>query len=159
MAEKERKWRQLTHSDKKKYAQGMRRLNLGYWGYPVSILRAIHLTTKEGNDNTTKTFAKHLRKMVGDWRSEGYEIEYCGALEYSPGKGLLHLHGLLRIKGGYFLDGNIHKARRKLGDTWNKIHGAFVVEITNVKNNQELRQYIIKHIMKEYLGEEEENEK
>jgi hypothetical protein len=150
------KWRKLSHSDKMKYAQGMRRLNLGYWGYPVSILRAFHLTTREGDDNTTKTFAKHLRKMVNDWRAAGYDIEYCGALEYSPGKGLLHLHGLLRIKGGYFLDGNIHKVRRMLGDKWNKIHNAFVVQITYVKNNQELREYIIKHIMKEYLGEDED---
>lgn len=55
-------WRELTQAEKIKYAMAMRRLNLGTWGYPVSVLRAIHLTTREGNDNTTAVFAKDLRK-------------------------------------------------------------------------------------------------
>jgi hypothetical protein len=155
MNEFKSEWRELTHSDKMKYAQGMRRLNLGFWGYPASTLRAAHLTTREGDDNTPKVFSKDLRKLISFWRSQGYDIEYCGALEHSPGKGLLHWHGLLRIKGGYFLDGNIHKVRRMLGDKWNEIHHAFVVEVTQVNNHLELREYISKHIMKEYIDEEE----
>ena len=155
MSEFNKEWRELTHSDKMKYMQGMRRLNLGFWGYPASTLRAVHLTTREGDDNTQGVFSKHLRKLISFWRSQGYEIEYCGALEHSPGKGLLHWHGLVRIKGGYFLDGNIHKVRRLLGDKWNEIHHAFVVEITQVNSYLELREYISKHIMKEYIAEEE----
>lgn len=154
--ERERlEWRELTHTEKMKYAQGMRRLNLGYWGYPVSTLRAIHLTTREGDDNTTARFARDLRRLISGFRREGYAIEYCGALEYSPGKGLLHWHGLLRVKGGYFVDKDIHRMRRVLGDRWNAVHGAFAVEIKPVRTNLELRAYILKHIMKEYVGEDE----
>jgi hypothetical protein len=149
MAKYERKWRELTHGEKVKYAMAMRRLNLGFWGYPLSVLRAIHLTTKEGNDNTTKVFARDLRKLVGGYRAEGYDIDYDGALEYTPQKGLLHWHGLLRIKGGYF-----PVSRRMLGDKWNEIHGAFAVQIKAVNNNKELREYIVKHIIKEFLGED-----
>jgi len=144
-------WRELTHGEKMKYAMAMRRLNLGVWGYPVSTLRAIHLTTREGNDNTTKVFARDLRKLIGGWRAEGYDVQYDGALEYSPGKGLLHWHGILRIKGGYF-----PITRRMLGDRWNECHDAFVVKITKVNGNKELREYIIKHILKEYVGEDDE---
>lgn len=150
MVKHKQKWRELTHSEKMRYAQAMRRLNLGYWGYPVSTLRAIHLTTREGNDNTTKVFAEDLRKLVGGYRAEGYDVQYCGALEYTPGKGLLHWHGLFRIKGGYF-----PVTRRMLGDSWNVCHGAFVVKIAPVKSNKELREYIVKHVMKEYVGEDE----
>ena len=128
-------------NEKAQYAMGMRRLNLGFWGYPLSTLRAIHLTTREGNDNTTKVFARDLRKLVSSFRAEGYDVQYCGVLEYTPEKGLLHWHGLVRIKGGYF-----PVTRRMLGDRWNVCHGAFVVQIQPVDTKKELR---------EYVGEEE----
>jgi hypothetical protein len=161
MAKQKREWRELAHSEKMKYAMAMRRLNLGYWGYPVSTLKAIHLTTREGNDNTTAVFARDLRELVGGFRAEGYDVQYCGALEYTPGKGLLHWHGLFRVKGGYFIlpmstPKDKAKVRRVLGDRWNVCHGAFVVEIKPVRNNKELREYITKHIMKEYVGEDED---
>jgi hypothetical protein len=150
MAKYRHEWRELTHNEKAKYAVAMRRLNLGYWGYALSTLRAVHLTTREGNDNTPEVFARDLRKLVGSFRAEGYELEYDGALEYSPQKGLLHWHGLFRIKGGYF-----PVTRRMLGDKWNKYHGAFVVKITPVNTNKELREYVVKHILKEYVGEDD----
>jgi hypothetical protein len=143
-------WRKLTHNEKAKYAVAVRRLNLGYWGYALSTLRAVHLTTREGDDNTSGVFARDLRKTVGMYRSEGYGLEYCGALELSPGKRLLHWHGLWRISGGYF-----PVTRRMLGDRWNECHGAFVVKMTPVNTNKELREYIVKHILKEYVGEDE----
>ena len=143
-------WRKLTHGEKAKYAVAMRRLNLGFWGYPLSTLRAIHLTTREGNDNTTRVFARDLRKLIAGWRAEGYDVQYDGALEYTPKKGLLHWHGLLRVKGGYFPE-----TRRMLGDRWNEVHGAFAVQIKEVNTNKELREYIIKHILKEYVGEDD----
>jgi hypothetical protein len=133
----------------------MRRLNLGYWGYPLSMLRAVHLTTREGNSNSTKVFARDLRKLVNSFRVEGYGLQYDGALEYTPEKGLLHWHGLFRIKGGFFVDEEIKKVRRVLGDRWNIYHGAFVVKITEVNSNKKLKEYILKHIMKEYIGEDD----
>ena len=149
MAKHRQIWRELTHSEKMKYAQAMRRLNLGIWGYPLSTLRAIHLTTREGNDNTTKVFSRDLRKLIVWFRGMGFDIQYCGVLEFTPGKHLLHFHGLVRIKGGYF-----PVSRRMLGDKWNEIHGAFVVKKTGINNHKKLREYILKHIMKEYLGED-----
>ena len=151
MAKREkREWRELTHADKTKYAQGMRRLNLGIWGYPLSTFRAIHLTTREGNDNTTEVFARDLRKLVSGYRRDGYDVHYDGALEYTPEKGLLHWHGVFRIKGGYF-----PVTRRMLGDKWNEIHGAFRVVIKPVGSVRDLMVYITKHIMKEYVGIED----
>jgi len=144
-------WRELTKAEKIKYAVGMRRLNLGIWGYPVSTLRAIHLTTREGNDNTTKVFAYDLRKLVLKFRGQGYDLQYDGTLEYSPGKHLLHWHGLFRIKGGYF-----PLTRRELGDLWNEIHNAFVVQISPVDTKKQLKEYILKHMMKQYIGEDED---
>ena len=88
MAKHRQIWRELTHSEKMKFAQGMRRLNLGYWGYQVSTLRAIHLTTREGDDNTTKVFARDLRKLILWFRGMGYDVQYCGCLEFTPGKHL-----------------------------------------------------------------------
>lgn len=151
MAKHKTVWRELTKAEKIKYAVGMRRLNLGTWGYPVSTLRAIHLTTREGNDNTTKMFAYDLRKLVLKFRGQGYDLQYDGTLEYTPKKHLLHWHGLFRVKGGYF-----PLTRRELGDLWNKIHNAFVVQITPVDTKKQLKEYILKHMMKQYIGEDED---
>ena len=158
MAKHKTAWRELTKAEKIKYAVGMRRLNLGTWGYPASTLRAIHLTTREGNDNTTKVFAYDLRKLVLKFRGQGYDLQYDGTLEYTPEKGLLHWHGLFRIKDGYFLcpvSKTEKKGRRMLGDLWNECHGAFVVKIKPINSGNDLKEYILKHMMKEYIGEDE----
>jgi hypothetical protein len=154
-------WRELTSAEKRKYAMAMRRLNLGIWGYPVSTLRAVHLTTKEGNDNTPWVFARDLRKLVSSFRRDGYDLEYDGALEFSPDNHLLHWHGIFRIKGGFFVRPMISwqdkaAVRRELGDRWNKYHGAFVVQITEVASRKDLEKYILKHILKEYIGVDED---
>jgi len=131
MREHRAEWRELTGAEKRKYAVAMRRLNLGIWGYALSTLRAVHLTTKEGNDNTPGVFARDLRKLVGSFRDDGYDLQYNGALEFSPEKNLLHWHGIFRIKGGFFLKPMISwkdkaAVRRELG-----------------------------HILKEYIGVDE----
>ena len=76
MAKYKRKWRELGRNERKQYATAMRRLHLGTMGYRLSTLRQIHLTTREGDDNSQKVFAKHLRKLVGEFRDEGYDVEY-----------------------------------------------------------------------------------
>lgn len=154
-------FRTLTHAERRKYAIAMRRLNLGVWGYPLSTLRAVHLTTKGGDDNSPFRFSSDLRKLVGSFRDDGYGLQYNGALEFSPDNHLLHWHGVFRIKGGFFLEPmnswqNKASVRRELGDRWNKYHGAFVVQITGVGSRNELKRYILKHILKEYIGVDEE---
>jgi len=150
MARHKQAWRVLSHGEKKKYAMGMRRLNLGFWGYKLKTLFALHLTTREGDDNTEKVFARDLRGLIGGFRGQGYEVEYCGALEHTPGKGLLHWHGLLRVKGGYF-----PVEEDEVADRWYRLHGAWQVKFKRVKTEKELRKYILKHVLAEYVGEEE----
>lgn len=161
MSGQKREWRGLTRDEKRKYAVAMRRLNVGILGYSVSTLRAVHLTTKEGNDNSPWVFARDLRKLVGGFRADGYELQYNGALEFSPDNHLLHWHGIFRVKGGFFLNSmntwqDRASVRREVGDRWNKCHGAFVVQITEVFSRRELKEYILKHILKEYIGADEE---
>lgn len=135
----------LDSLQRRKYAQGMRRIELGIWGYPKSLFRAIHLTTREGDDNGSERFIKDYRKLIKFYRSLGFNIEYCVALGYTPQKGLLHCHGLLRVKGGYF-----PITRRELGDKWNELHGAFAVKLDGVVKHTDLHKYIASHIMKDY---------
>ena len=90
MRKRRTEWRELTSGEKRKYAMAMRRLNLGIWGHAISTLRAVHLTTKKGDDNTPWVFASDLRKLVKSFRRDGYDLEYNGALEFSPEKHLLH---------------------------------------------------------------------
>jgi hypothetical protein len=156
MREHKSEWRELSHNDRTKYALGMRRLNVGCWGYPIGNLRAVHLTTKEGDDNSAYCFSKDLRKLVSSFRRDGYDLEYCGVLEFTPVKHLLHWHGLFRIAGGFFVSDDLRVVRRTLGDRWNEYHGAFAVKIVPVTHTYELEQYIMKHILKEYVGEEVE---
>lgn len=161
MREHRNEWRELSHNDRRKYAMGMRRLSLGIWGHKVSTLRAVHLTTRKGDDNSTWKFAKDLRKLINGFRRDGYDLEYNGGLEYSPENHLLHWHGIFRVKGGYFIKpmiGWANKAlvRAELGKRWNECHGAFVVQIKEVGREADLRAYILKHIMKEYIAGDED---
>jgi len=154
-------WRDLSNAERRKYAVAYRRLNLGIWGYPVSTLRAVHLTTRAGDDNSPSVFAADLRKLVNSFRRDGYVLDYNGALEFSPERHLLHWHGIFRIKGGYFIKPMISWDDRKLvlrelGVRWNKIHGAFRVDIAPVGSKRDLEVYILKHIIKEYIGVDEE---
>ena len=139
---------QLMSAEKRKYALAMRRVDYGIWGYPISLFKKITLTTREGDDNSTERFKKDFRKLVVWFRKLGYEVEYCGVFELTPAKQLLHWHGLLRIKSGYF-----PVTRRELGDKWNEIHNAFAVEIEPVRKMAYLQKYINKHMVKDYLAQ------
>ncbi len=138
----------LSNAEKRKYALALRRVDYGIWGYARSVFRVVTLTTREGDDNSTRRMGKSIKKLIAWMRKLGYGIEYCGVFELSPGKGLLHWHGILRVKGGYF-----PVTRRMLGDKWNEIHNAFVVDLAVVKNISYLERYINKHMVKDYLSE------
>lgn len=139
---------ELTKGEKRKYALALRRVDYGVWGYTKSLFRVLNLTTRAGDDNGTKRFGKDLRKLIAWFRKLGYEVEYCGVYEFTPENALLHWHGILRVKGGYF-----PVTRRMLGDKWNEIHNAFVVDIQPVKKMSYLEKYINKHMVKDYLSD------
>lgn len=91
----------FTKYDRRKYAQSLRRIESGVWGYAKSLFYVIHLTTREGDDNSSERFVGDFRKLVKWFRSLGYVLHYCSAMGFTPGKGLVHSHGLLRVKGGF----------------------------------------------------------
>jgi len=165
---------QLDKVQKRKYAMAMRRIDYGVWGWSSSVFQEVTLTTRLGQDQSTDKFKKDLRLLVQWMRRRGIKIEYCGCYELSPLKGLLHWHGLFRIKGGFLklYDGEVRDLkewkgddkqwhskhlnanRRALGDRWFEIHGAFRVSIDKVRNEEEMKSYILKHIVKDYLNED-----
>ena len=142
-----RGFQMFTKYDKRKYAQAMRRIEIGIWGHKKSLFRTINLTTRAGDDNSPGRFIRDFRKMIKWLRSKslGRPIEYCCALGYTPENELLHVHGLLRVKGGY-----LPVSRRELGDKWNELHGAFAVKMAPVKSYGILLEYVSGHIMKDY---------
>lgn len=163
----------FSQKDKQKYASGCRRLELGVWGYPVSLFYKIHLTTKMGNDNSAKNFTKDFRKLIRWMKNKGLEVEYCGALGYTPQNNLIHGHFIFRVKGGFLklYDGavkddinewydeqgerhsdHVDANRRSLGDAWNKFHGAFVVALGRFTNSNQFIPYITGHVMKDYMN-------
>ena len=146
----------INKKQKRTWALSNHRVNVGVWGFKISLFKEITLTTREsdmlpGKNGVKKTackFGKDFQRLIKYFRDEGYEIEYCGCFELSPDKKLLHWHGLLRIKYGYF-----PISRRELGDLWNKYHNAFAVSIKNVYDTEGLKKYVIKHLLKEYLNQ------
>lgn len=78
----------MEQAEKRKYAQAMRRIEVGVWGYRKSLFRAIHLTTREGDDNSTERFTRDFRLLIKSWRKMGYDVEYCGAMGLYAGKGV-----------------------------------------------------------------------
>ena len=92
---------ELSKAEKRKYALAMRRIDYGIWGYSVKLFFEMTLTTREGDDNSTERFGKDVGKLIKWMRGLGFTIAYCGVYELSPGKRLLHWHGLLRVKGGF----------------------------------------------------------
>lgn len=154
---------ELSREEKRKYALALRRVDYGIWGYKGSLFRVITLTTRAGDDNGTKRMGKDVRKLIAWFRKLGYKVEYCGVYELSKKRGLLHWHGILRVKGGFFqvYEGEYRKGkgehargnRRALGDKWNEIHNAFAVDLEVVRNMKYLERYINKHMVKDYLSE------
>lgn len=164
----------LTSSEKQKYVLGCRRLELGTWGYAPSVFRKLHLTTKAGNDNTAINFSKDFRKLIRWMKTKVGDVEYCGALGYTPKNNLIHGHFIIRVKYGYvklydgypkddtryWFDerGDRHSEhedanRRALGDAWNKYHGAFVVGMLGrFSESGEFIKYITSHVMKDYMS-------
>ncbi len=138
----------LTRNESRKYAVGMRRIEYGIWGYPHSLFYAVVLTTRAGDDNSTKKFGYDFQRLVA-WLRKQYVLEYCGVFQLTPKKGLLHIHTIFRVKGGYF-----PLTRRELGDKWNEIHGAFVVHIKHMGFREALQAYITKDMCKTYVDYE-----
>jgi hypothetical protein len=163
----------LDKKGKRRYAKSINRIESGTYGEKPSLFFKIDLTTREGDDNTPERLKRDIKKLMVDMRVE-HDIEYVFAIGETPDKGLVHTHGLLRVKGGFLklYDGDVKDNRNKwrdnryqlhsehidanrkaLGDMWNRIHGAFVVQLQPVNENfkNELHRYIVKHIMKDYI--------
>lgn len=142
--------------EKRVYSRAMRRLEYGYLGYAVSLFRKVTLTTREGDDNTRDKFLRHLKMLVDSFESEGYVIDYCGALLPTPGKGLLHWHGLWRIKGGYFihrLPDRGREAEKEVRKRWLKYHNAYEIDFEALRREGTFGQYVSKHILKGFVEE------
>lgn len=142
--------------EKRVYARAMRRLEYGYLGYAPSLFRKVTLTTREGDDNTRDTFLKHLKMLSDSFEREGYVIDYCGVLLPTPGKGLLHWHGVWRIKGGYFihrLPDRGREAEKEVRKRWLKYHNAYEIDFEAMRREGTFRQYVIKHILKGFVEE------
>lgn len=141
----------LSKALSRRYALGMRRAEMGIWGYRPSLFRSLHVTTRAGDDNSFERLRRDLRRLFDYWRKErGYDVEFFGGMGYSPINGLAHFHGLLRIKGGYFRVSN-----HQLHDKWHEIHGAFegVIEPTfSAEDKEALVKYVTQHILKDIFA-------
>ena len=156
----------LEYSEKKnlsrRYAVGMERLKAGYMGFSDRHFAALHLTTRQGDDNSVKRFRKDLNKMLF-WMKKEFGVEaYAGCLALTPDNHLLHWHGVLRFGPGIVWE-TYHQPdntwdliqpvnRRQVGDKWNEIHNAFAVEITPARGESFIKQYIATHITHDIGG-------
>ena len=144
----------LEMKKKRRYAKAMKRLEYGTWGYAPSLFRKLTLTTRGGDDNSVERFLKDLKELRRRCAALGYEIEYAGGIGYTPKKGLVHWHGLWRIKGGYFLcplEDTKRVAEQKIRKLWLEIHNAFEIEFDSVDSGNDLQKYIVKHILKDLM--------
>ena len=99
----------MLKTEKRKYAQALRRLELGVWGYPLSLFRVVTLTTREGG-------VYNLLIRVGtsqdfDLVRSGHGSSGCGRIrkmEHKGGNGrcieqylvLIRLRSLVRAQNG-----------------------------------------------------------
>lgn len=161
----------ISKYERQKYAKAMRRMDFGIWGYSKGLFHTLNLTSKQGDDMSTKRFGKDLKLLIRDIRVKGYKVEYCGCYEISPLNGLLHWHGLLRVKNGFiklyegetksnklWVDWNgkcrsehIDANQKVISDLWKKYHNAPEIDYGIVPHMFDLQKYITKHIVKDYL--------
>jgi hypothetical protein len=135
----------LRDSDnrKRRWAKGMNRVQSGIWGKDMMLFRSITLTTVGGQDNTWVRMSKDVKLLIKRIRDRGVVVEYVLSPELSPGKGLLHVHGLLRFDKGEI-------SLVDLGVLWEDIHGAVQVDLKRVHKFEALTKYIVKHMLKDY---------
>lgn len=161
---------QLSKYERQKYAKAMRRVEFGIWGYKLSLFKSVTLTTVQGEDMSVKRFGVDVHKLVQSFRRDGYEVEYCGCYEYTPANNLLHWHGILRVKGGFWKlyaggqksmvkwigeDKKWHSDHSdanemELGKKWFIYHQANQVDLDEYPSFKALVEYLNKHMVKDY---------
>lgn len=125
---------------KRRYAQVCTRIEAGLYNGGIKGLKRFELTTAEGTDNSWLKFQSDFNLLVKALRKNYPDIEYIAVPEVSPGKGLLHIHGIMRT--------NSYIPQKELSRLWAEIHGAKIVYIKQVKTLEIARKYITKHMVK-----------
>ena len=150
----------LNMNTRRKYAKINRCFELGIWSSDEGCMFPIVLSTAEKsvlndrkrrkrNHNTWKQLKNDNRQLKLAMKRLGFDYEYCLCPELTPGKRLLHLHGLIRVKN----DVKMADFFKALSENWMILHGSPVVWIGEVYNMKNLIRYNTKDAIKNYLSE------
>jgi hypothetical protein len=169
-----------TSKDYRKYFNVRERAQVGISGnskigYDFRQFDKFELTSCPGHRNTFKeiqddfkVLIKRLKRGCADTGTfktrKGKEVSllrnkfvgaYFAVAELSPVNQLVHLHGLIR-NDDWFLDdpavGNYEKPfnQAQLSYLWEDIHGAYIVWIEKPVSMQDVIDYMVKDVIKEY---------
>ncbi len=131
---------QFESKIKRRYAQVCTRVEAGLYNGGIRGLKRFELTTAEGQDNSWDKFKEDFKELFKRLRKDYPDLQYVAIPELSPGKGLLHIHGILRT--------NNYIPQNKLSMLWKEIHSSPIVYIQSIKTLTIARRYITKHMFK-----------
>jgi len=136
----------LTRAQSRRAARVYEKIEVGFYVGKFEQYREVTLTTKAGVNNDLKTFTADMRKLIMALRRRGYEFEYLCERGLAPKNKLIHNHMVLRMiktpNGGYYLDGKL------VSQLWQKIHGAYRVEVSDIKSKKRYTKYVARHMIK-----------
>jgi hypothetical protein len=151
----------LSRKLSKKYAQCKRTFELGIWGHDLNIIKGVYLTTwseakqsqgkfKGTSKNDWRFLVEDLRELRRRLNKLGIKHESCFVPEKSPGRGLLHLHGFIRLERP-MSSAELH---RIISEIWGKIHDSPVVWVKDLYSLDGAMKYVLKDAVKNYLSAE-----
>lgn len=152
--------RELDRKLRRKYAKAKRRFELGIWGHDLKKVFGVHLTTwseakyERGKNigrskNTWAAVKYDNRQLRMKLRKTGISYEDCYCAELSPGKGLVHLHGLIRVEKSI----KAYQLHEIISKAWGEIHDSPVVWVNEVYNMKGVMAYDLKHALKNYIND------
>lgn len=136
-------YRRQSSSAKRRYARACDRVLSGVLGRDVEKVKEITLTTRYGEDNSWVRMRKDVGKLVRELRKRGVEMEYCLAPELSPGRGLMHVHGVVYLRKG---DVSLFEVQV----LWAEVHGATQVSFKAPGSVEKVKKYMVSHMFKAY---------
>ena len=127
----------------RRFARCMNRVVSGVLGRDSSKFYRLVLTTREGTANDWATINKDLKKMVQQLRYKGIKVEYVLLPHVTDKKQLLHLDGVMWLRGG-------NVSLFEIQVMWVNLHGATEVKFSPLARIGALAKYVVSHMFKDY---------
>jgi hypothetical protein len=138
----------FSFKEKELYAKANQTMNLGVWGFDLSLVKWVTLPGVIGCKNTWRDIVLDNRRLRHETRkilSIGYEDCLCGRIN---GEGVYCLEGFYRLEKSM----KVVDLQKVLGQAWGRIHHTTEVQVRSVKKFEDIKWDALHRVFKHSDG-------